>query len=343
VRFDGVGPGSSAEVVLDNAYLQEVAYVPRAKRWLVDANASWTVDANWQLDATHNDAVYFGPAITAGRSVEVDAEQTLSSLTMDSPFSYRILGTEALRFNGGSAPAMIDVRNGVQKVFAPMALESDATVQVLVGAELLVGSSLNASGRVLTKTGPGTLDLAGGFQLQGGTLAIEAGAEPSVLIGDNALLDGTLTASLPPGVEAKAGDVFRLVEFLTPTSTFENIVLPALSESLNWKVEITSNVLTASVVLAADFDGSGQVDGDDLAQWQLDFGASSSSDADNDGDSDGADFLRWQQYLGSSIAQSARTPASHVPEPAAEVLALAASCIIIGGGSRCVSSGIRRS
>jgi hypothetical protein len=50
----------------------------------------------------------------------------------------------------------------------------------------------------------------------------------------------------------------------------------------------------------ADFDGSGVIDGGDLAQWRGDFGADSDSDADRDGDSDGFDFLAWQRQLGST-------------------------------------------
>jgi hypothetical protein len=50
----------------------------------------------------------------------------------------------------------------------------------------------------------------------------------------------------------------------------------------------------------ADFDGSGLIDGGDLAQWRGDFGANPDSDADGDGDSDGFDFLAWQRQLGST-------------------------------------------
>ena len=51
----------------------------------------------------------------------------------------------------------------------------------------------------------------------------------------------------------------------------------------------------------ADFDGSGTVDGNDLAQWKGDFGLNANSDADNDGDSDLADLMIWQQQVGQSV------------------------------------------
>jgi hypothetical protein len=48
-----------------------------------------------------------------------------------------------------------------------------------------------------------------------------------------------------------------------------------------------------------DFDGDGDVDGDDFLDWQNGFptpsGASNENgDADGDGDVDGDDFLIWQ-------------------------------------------------
>jgi hypothetical protein len=74
-----------------------------------------------------------------------------------------------------------------------------------------------------------------------------------------------------------------------------------------------------------DFDGDGVVDGDDLVQWQGDFGVNGDSDADGDGDSDGADFLVWQRNrIPASPAASANTT---VPEPRAALLALAATIL----------------
>jgi hypothetical protein len=57
-------------------------------------------------------------------------------------------------------------------------------------------------------------------------------------------------------------------------------------------------------VLAADFDGDGDVDGDDFLIWQSGFGNPeadhwSEGDADFDGDVDGDDFLIWQNQFKS--------------------------------------------
>jgi hypothetical protein len=79
-----------------------------------------------------------------------------------------------------------------------------------------------------------------------------------------------------------------------------------------------------------DFDGDGVVDGDDLVQWQGDFGVNGDSDADEDGDSDGADFLVWQRNL--TLASPSSTPSTAVPEPSATWLALVAA--ILGSRTR---------
>lgn len=69
-------------------------------------------------------------------------------------------------------------------------------------------------------------------------------------------------------------------------------------------------------LLAADFDGDGDVDGDDFLSWQAGFGTPSGAqkpdgDYDNDGDVDGDDFLGWQSQFGSGNGSASAA----VPEP----------------------------
>lgn len=70
--------------------------------------------------------------------------------------------------------------------------------------------------------------------------------------------------------------------------------------------------------LAADFDEDGDVDGEDLAKWEIGYGTASGAvhmdgDADHDHDVDGVDFLIWQQQFGSGTTPLAASTA--VPEP----------------------------
>ncbi|MCA9259962.1 MAG: multicopper oxidase domain-containing protein, partial [Planctomycetales bacterium] len=83
--------------------------------------------------------------------------------------------------------------------------------------------------------------------------------------------------------------------------------------------------------LSADFDDDGDVDADDLAIWQTNFGASGGGDANQDGAVDGADFLIWQQELGRASVQAASGDASNsVPEPttALQLTALVLSSLV---------------
>lgn len=83
--------------------------------------------------------------------------------------------------------------------------------------------------------------------------------------------------------------------------------------------------------LPGDFDGDGDVDGVDLAQWKDDFGVNDDSDADLDGDTDGADFLIWQQnWTGAPVAAAAAA----VPEPATLGMAAMATALVAAGVRR---------
>lgn len=68
-------------------------------------------------------------------------------------------------------------------------------------------------------------------------------------------------------------------------------------------LEIDYTILP-EVTVPGDFDGDGDVDGDDLADWHAAYKTGPEGDADGDGDTDGRDFLIWQRnYTGSSSAQ----------------------------------------
>ena len=71
----------------------------------------------------------------------------------------------------------------------------------------------------------------------------------------------------------------------------------------------------AATPLNGDYDGDGDVDGDDLVVWKGEFGQGGPhmADGDGDGDADGADFLIWQRELGLP-GQGAAVGA--IPEPA---------------------------
>ncbi len=75
---------------------------------------------------------------------------------------------------------------------------------------------------------------------------------------------------------------------------------------------------------AADFDGDGDVDADDLETWKT-------AVFQADGAYDGSDFLTWQRELGST---GGATAAAIVPEPAALALALVVVAAVAALASR---------
>ncbi len=75
-------------------------------------------------------------------------------------------------------------------------------------------------------------------------------------------------------------------------------------------LEIDYTILPESSI-PGDFDGDGDVDSDDLADWQSGYGLGPAGDADDDGDTDGRDFLIWQRNYTGPQAVSVFS----VPEP----------------------------
>lgn len=110
-------------------------------------------------------------------------------------------------------------------------------------------------------------------------------------------------------------------EITGPTLTIDSIQFFGDGDATIYLDTVSHNpdgALAAPV--PGDFDGDGDVDGDDLTQWQGDYGSNPDSDADDDGDSDGSDFLAWQRnYTGASPLAAT----SSVPEPSTLMLLIA--------------------
>jgi hypothetical protein len=88
---------------------------------------------------------------------------------------------------------------------------------------------------------------------------------------------------------------------------------------------------------AADFDGDLDVDGNDLAAWQSNFGVGethAAGDADRDNDVDGRDFLIWQREAGYPHAPTDIPTVQTVPE--------SATALLLGLGLATIAFGRRR-
>ena len=200
----------------------------------------------------------------------------------------------------------------------------------------IVGDVENG-GLVSPGTSPGALNIDGNYtQTANGKVLIELASASSydqLLVTGEATLAGTLQVSLLGGFTPSPGQSFTLLTSDDVDGTFATELLPSVPGRIFDVVyNPTSVVLTVSPAFTADFDEDGDVDADDLAQWQGDFGVNALSDADNDGDSDGDDFLQWQRQLGSPGGAVVSSVA--IPEPASAGLMFTAAVGIAVGTCR---------
>jgi beta-glucanase (GH16 family) len=132
--------------------------------------------------------------------------------------------------------------------------------------------------------------------LQTQTLTIANGSSPN-----NVWNDFDLTATAPANaVEARMSLIFT-----QPSNQGGAVHLD------------NAKFINVNLAAAADFNLDGEVNGEDLAMWQLGYGTSSGADrengdADGDGDVDGRDYLAWQRQVTANEPLSAT---ASVPEP----------------------------
>jgi len=199
---------------------------------------------------------------------------------------------------------------------------------ILIYDNANIGVLLENHGRLINgTTSPGEFGAARFTQTSTGRLDVRVaevtpGDYDVWTIQSNATLAGTLEANLLGGFTPVLGNSFTILEtvFGNVSGAFDIEDMPVFN-GLTFDVVYNPKSVVLEVVAAApsaDFDGDGDVDGADFAQWRGDFGANDDSDADGDGDSDGADFLAWQRQFGSPPAMPA---ADAVPEPMPELMA----------------------
>lgn len=240
--------------------------------------------------------------------------------------------------------------------FEPLAM-FDWTGGELYVEEVQIGGLINQGGVLAARPGSNTITLAGEYtQGPAGVLSIEiagdsaSGNYDSLIVGNSAFLGGTLQVKLAESFLPEPDEVYTVLDaFHLGLGSFANgasgqriadadgrgtfLISYGLGSPFDPFQVVLSDFQPA---LNADFDNDGDVDGDDLAQWQGDFGANDLSDADDDGDSDGADLLAWQQQLGGG--GSAVDAVANVPEPSAAIM-LVVGAALVGRSRRDTTEG----
>ena len=164
--------------------------------WNVDANGNWGTASNWtpsEPDAATATA-YFGPMITAPRTITLNAPKTVGAMVFNNANAYTIAGVNTLTIGDGGSAQAIQVSNGSHTISAGLALASNTTFEIATSQAMTVSGQVSGTGS-LTKASGGTLVLSatnsytGDTVINGGVIEFTTGSIPSLNV---AISGGTL-------------------------------------------------------------------------------------------------------------------------------------------------------
>lgn len=141
----------------DNIQINQVGSVAT---WLPDANGNWSNGANWSTGISPNDSsttVNFFGAITAPRTVTVNAARTVAGMNFNNANTYTIGGTSLLTLTAATGNANIAVTAGSHIIACPITFGSDLNITVEGGATLSFTGNVTATGRSILKQGSGVV------------------------------------------------------------------------------------------------------------------------------------------------------------------------------------------
>ncbi len=140
------------------------------KIWGVDSDGKASVGFNWMGGVAPGgigDSATFSTIITAPRTVTLDVDTTLGTITFDSPIGYTLVGTHVLTLQApGAGAATITASNlhgdGAHTISAPVTLASDLNiVQDSAGTLRMTGPLNDSSAHTINKSGAGTTEISG--------------------------------------------------------------------------------------------------------------------------------------------------------------------------------------
>jgi autotransporter-associated beta strand protein len=227
ITFTGYAAGAS---IIQVGSLYEV--VPGGGgvyTWNVDANGTWSTNANWNPNTGNPNAananVIFGSAITANRTVTLDAARTAGYLNFNDNNNYTIAPAAAQRLTMSvtSGSAQINVANtGSPTISAGLTLNSDLVISQDNAAGTLTLSAANAitagtangnitvngagntviSGTITTGTGALTKNEAGTLTLSGANTYTGATTINGGTLVANSLANGGTASSIGQSTNA---------------------------------------------------------------------------------------------------------------------------------------------
>ncbi len=161
------GPGTGGTVGLvnfnnipGNQFLTLNYHAPLSQ-WNNPASSNWNNPANWTGDGVPNGvdarAILGTSAGAAARTITLDTNVRLQSITFDNPGGYTVAGTNTLTIAGNPATPAVLVSSGNHTISAPLVLGATTNFSIANGSTLAVTGPFTATGQAIVKTGPGTL------------------------------------------------------------------------------------------------------------------------------------------------------------------------------------------
>jgi hypothetical protein len=334
------------------------------KTWNANASGTWVDSNNWVLGYVPNaatDQVLFGSVITAPRTVAVDTDKTVNTMTFSNANTYAIAGPATISL-AGTSPT-IEATEGSHQLQTKIKLEANSAANGN-GGTLDFNNQINLNGKTLTTTGSVNINhsaIGGGAIVNSGILGT-GGATP---ITGAFTSTGTLDIDIS-GTGSNQIDMFNItgaadlqgfvdVDVLGSFAPTGNVTILTASAGITLSgalsltgpdaglfsgVSVVGNNLVLNFGAAAptgDYNHDGVVDAGDYVIWRKTFGqsvtAGTGADGNGNGTIDNGDLSFWRGKYGNTVPGSGSgTVAAAVPEPAA--LGLCALGLVAFAGCR---------
>jgi autotransporter-associated beta strand protein len=339
---NGMGVTQAEQIQHEYYYRSRRVLASQKPQWLSDTAInvngtviplSWSQPLNW-LGGVPNALgaeVNFWRTNTASRTITLDGNKTVGTLTFESPNSYTISpGTSgSIIFNDTDSAATLAANQGMHTIAADIQLVDNLEADVSSGLTLTVSGVASGTGG-LNKTGAGKLTLANSNTYTGttiveqGTLQLNstslANAAALMLSTNGALhlnysgspdivgslfIDGIL---MPPGIWGAPGSVAQFTTTL---------------------LQGTGRLQVATGPIFGDYNDDGQVDAADYVMWRKRFGAGFPPTA----------YVTWRSNFGEAEGSGSN---GAVPEPAVMLIIVVAATALASrrhtSPRRCVST-----
>jgi len=167
-----------------------------AQTWNLDANGNWSRKQNWNPKVTPTGvdaAATLGNVITANRTITLNQNVTLGSLTVDDGNNYTLSGNP-LTFSVSTGSAALTINNsngnGAHTINSALTLASSLNISQNSAGTLTLGGTISGA-QGITKTGAGILQFTGASAntytgpttVSGGTFSLNKSSGNAIAVG----------------------------------------------------------------------------------------------------------------------------------------------------------------